>query len=418
MATKLDFPSPERIIVLDGEVRIETLVETDPWVVRVLETSESPEDMTHVILRIGAQAALVAQVDLDSQVVERRFDGMTNRFNTSLEEAVTRIHAVGTELFGEDNGALPTLVEELKSGIGSILEETFDEDSKSGVIAKIDSVLDGAMESLDRRIRATFDPDAPDSALARTKLDILEVVREQSRDLRRDVQELATAVASTKARAEAVNLSAIKGFTYEEVLADGLTRIAAVHADLVEAVGTTTGARGTKNGDQLVTLSTDDTCGNAARFVLECKDRKLSMTKAMAELDKSMDNHSALAAIAVFSRQELAPTPIPFSWSGNRAVLVYDKDEPDDAALQVAYAWARWICRRALTADDNDVDVACVEAALTRAQQALQRHQAARSCFSTATKKINEGAAHVADLVDDVRTALNELRKELGSTAG
>jgi len=38
-----------------------------------------------------------------------------------------------------------------------------------------------------------------------------------------------------------------------------------------------------------------------------------------------MDNHAAGAAIAVFSRAEHAPSPIPFSWSGNRAVLVYDK---------------------------------------------------------------------------------------------
>jgi len=52
------------------------------------------------------------------------------------------------------------------------------------------------------------------------------------------------------------------------------------------------------------------------------------MSKTMEELAKAIENHNAQTAIAVFSRQEFAPGPLPFSWSGNRAVLVYDKDDP------------------------------------------------------------------------------------------
>jgi hypothetical protein len=106
-----------------------------------------------------------------------------------------------------------------------------------------------------------------------------------------------------------------------------------------------------------------------------------------------------------------------FSWSGNRAVLVYDKDDPDDNALQLAYAWARWICCRELTADGAALDVGRIEAALTRGRQALARQQAARSCFTAATKKIDEGAGHVTALVDEVRSALTELWDELKSRA-
>jgi hypothetical protein len=94
-------------------------------------------------------------------------------------------------------------------------------------------------------------------------------------------------------------------------------------------------------------------------------------------------------------------------------VLVYDKDDPDDNALQLAYAWARWICRRELTADGAALDVGRIEAALTRGRQALARQQAARSCFTAATKKIDEGAGHVTALVDEVRSALTELWDEL-----
>ena len=92
---------------------------------------------------------------------------------------------------------------------------------------------------------------------------------------------------------------------------------------------------------------------------------------------------------------------------------MYDKGEPDDYALQLAYAWARWNCRRELTADGTALDVERIEAALTRARQVMTRHQTARSCFSAATKKIEEGAGHVVALVDEVRGALSELWDEL-----
>jgi len=137
------------------------------------------------------------------------------------------------------------------------------------------------------------------------------------------------------------------------------------------------------------------------------------MTKAMDELAKAMDNHAAQAAIAVFSRTEHSPNPLPFSWSGNRAVLVYDKEDPDDNALQLGYAWARWVCRRNLTSDRTTIDAGRVEAALTKARQALARHQSARSCFTAATKKIDEGAGHVTTLVEEIRAALAELSEEL-----
>ena len=158
-------------------------------------------------------------------------------------------------------------------------------------------------------------------------------------------------------------------------------------ADIAERVGAKTGVSCTKHGDHLVTISAEDTCGQEARFVLECKDRRLGMSKTMEELAKAIENHSARAAIAVFSRQANAPSPLPFYWSGNRAVLTYDKDDPDDDALQLVYAWARWVCRRELTADGAALDVGRIEAALMRARQALQKHQAARSCFTAATKK-------------------------------
>jgi hypothetical protein len=416
MATKLDFPNPEGVFVSDGAVHFDGFVETDPGVLALVSDAESPEAVAHAVLRAGAQAISIAHTGLDVQFVEQRFDGLTTGLDALLESAVSRISGLGESLLGEEDGALPRILAELKVGIATILEDTFDEDSKSSVIAKIDTVLSGAIERLDKSVRANFDPDVPDSGLARTKTDILEEVRAQTRDLRKDVQSLTESIAVAKARSDVAQLTAIKGFSYEDLLEAALARIAAVHEDLVERTGATTGATGRKKGDLVVNLNAADTCGEGARFVLECKDTKLSMPKTMAELEKALDNRGALAAIAVFSHQSLAPTPLPFMPTGNRAIVVYDKDDPDDAALQLAYAWARFVSRRELTSDADGLDVVRIEAALTRARRALQKHQTVRSCLTAAANKIDEGGRHVADLVDEVRDALGELWDALKDT--
>jgi hypothetical protein len=415
MATHYLKQPEDRVTVLNGEVRIEQFVETDPNVYRVLSESESPEQVAHVILRIGAQATLVAQADLEAQVVEQRFEGMARAFDQSLDAAVAKITDLGHRLLDEDEGSLPHILGDVKAGIEGILDETFDEDSKSSAIAKIDGVLKSAVQRLDASVRETLDPESSDSGLAKAKREIVETVKEQAKDLRKEVQDIALALAAKGARTEVAELTAIKGFSFEQTLECGLVSITKVHGDTAERVGTKTGASGTKSGDELVTINPEDTCGQEARFILECKDRRLSMPKTMEELDKALSNHDAQAGIAVFSRQEYAPTPLPFSWSGNRAILVYNKEAPDEDALQLAYAWARWLCRRDLTAQGDSIDVARIEAALLRARQALARQQSARSCFTTATKKIHEGAEHVSALVEDVQAALADLWDELNA---
>jgi len=148
-------------------------------------------------------------------------------------------------------------------------------------------------------------------ALHKAKREIVETVKETAREQGRQLQELAMAVEAGKARAQAAELTAAKGFGYEAMLQRGLAAIAAVHGDIAEPVGRKTGLSGTLKGDHLVTVNPEDTYGEEARFVIECKDRRLSMAKPMEELGKAMDYHAARAAVAVFSRAEHAPMSAP-----------------------------------------------------------------------------------------------------------
>lgn len=179
--------------------------------------------------------------------------------------------------------------------------------------------------------------------------------------------------------------------------------------DGLEHTSRTTGTTGTQNGDHCVRLAEDDTCGVDLRMVFESKDKAMTMPKAMAEIDKVMKNHDAVTGVLVFASRDIAPTETPFTWFGNRAIVVVDGEDPDSRALHLAYAWARWVARRSVSAEEPGLDLVKVEAAFGVARRALTKHQSIKACHSAAREKIEDGAGHVADLIDEVDRALTDL---------
>jgi hypothetical protein len=142
VATKLQPRELERVVVLDGEVHINDFVDTDPTLHRVLVEAAEPEEMTHTILRIGAQASLVAQADLDARVVERAFDALNAQFDASLTDAVESISGKTTELLDDEGGRLPSFLRSLESRLAEQFEALFDEDSKSSALAAMTRVFE------------------------------------------------------------------------------------------------------------------------------------------------------------------------------------------------------------------------------------------------------------------------------------
>lgn len=99
-----------------------------------------------------------------------------------------------------------------------------------------------------------------------------------------------------------------------------------------------------------------------------------------------------------------------FWYSGNRAVLVYSKVDPDGQALRLAYESARWLCRHTMARDDGPaLEVEAVHAAIDRARQALKRHPNIKALHAAIKNKTNEARIHVAGVVAGVDQAIAEL---------
>jgi hypothetical protein len=124
---------------------VHELVETDPEVLRVVRDAASRDgdvaDATRQCLRVGARAVLAANVSVETHIVEKRFDAMTDRFDEQVEAAVTRISDAAESLLDEQDGALPQALAAHRSELDQLLGDTFDPDSKRSVISLFEAVL-------------------------------------------------------------------------------------------------------------------------------------------------------------------------------------------------------------------------------------------------------------------------------------
>ncbi len=409
-----EFPSDPAVVVTDDAVHVINLTETDPDTVALIAGAQDPEEATHQCLRIGARAVRAANVSLDTNLVEKSFDAMSGRIDKQIDGAVVQIADTAQALLDEETGALPAALAAHRAELENLLGDAFDPESKKSVMSAFETVMINAHELQVKNIKHLVSLDGEDSPLLKVKREIVHDVAEQLTGVRRDLQDLSEKIAVNVAVAPVVDITTAKGFAYEDVVHAHVSQLAAAHGDLAEQVGDQLGEAGTKKGDEVVTLNHEDTHDLEGRFVIEAKNRKLSTRSILDELDQSLQNRGALAAVATFATQEQAPTAVSFQYSDSKAIIVFDKDGEDDTALRLAYMWARWVVRRQLAATSgDDLNLARVASLIEDARRALERVSTIKRFHSQAKKGIEQAADQVNGLVDEVEQALDALGAEL-----
>ena len=409
--------SASRVIVEDDVIRMVDFTERDPDTVAYIGNADDPVEATHQCLRIGTQAVRAAHASLDADIVRERFDTMSDHFDNQVDTAVDQIVEATQSLLDEENGALPIVLGAHHQQLDDLLGATFDPESKKSVMAVFEQVMANAHEQQLATVRRLISVDSEDSPLRKMKGDIVKEVGRRLSEIRGEVQELSEKIAVKAAVAPVFATTSAKGFAYEEVVHEQVSAIAATHGDTAEDVGKTVGSKGSKKGDEVVTVNRDDTYGQDGRFVIEAKSRKLNMRSTQKELDGALENRDAQAAVAVFSSQDEAPTSVPFTYTDNKAIIVLDEDG-DDTALRLGYMWARWVVRRQFaSAPGGNLDVARITDLIEDAKRALGRSTTIKRSHTQAKRGIEQAGREVDLLVTEVRDTMEALASELEAEA-
>ena len=404
-----------RVFTVDGLVHITDITTADPDLLAIVTASPDPEAVVQRALSTGARALSVAQATIDTTTVEQSFAELTRAFAQHLDQAQNQVIGAAGNLLNDPGHGVAASLHTWRREVDALLDATFNPERSGSALGKFDRIMQDSSAKQLSATRQLLNPDAVDSPLAR----VLTGVKEQVSGILDAVARLSEQVASDRATTAAIattmELSAVKGQAYEDKVVGAVTALAAARGDVADPVGRVCGTTGSQVGDIVVEVDPSATGGTCGRYVIECKDRRLTVKAVLDELRRAAANRDAQASIAVFSRPEHVPIAEPFSVFDSRAIVVFDKDHPDPAALRLACAWARWIVQRDAVDLKGQLDVELIGKVIEEARQALGRRTNVRRAHAAATKKIQEASSQVDELHDDLLGLIERIERAIES---
>jgi hypothetical protein len=237
-----------------------------------------------------------------------------------------------------------------------------------------------------------------------------------------EVSRLLSVLSEKSARIEAVQYAhergTAKGTRFELALAPALDACFSAHQDAVEVTSRTRGIADAIVGDFVVTVNPRDTGGRDRRIVVEAKNwsrSKLSLTKALAELDAGMLNRDAQVGIMVFADRAQAPLagkPLRV-FPGQRIILVWDPtDEASDLTLEICTQLARTL---AIAAENEDLtlDRSILADRLAKLTNTIETASEIRRGISSARRGLDNAEAAYEKMAEDALALLCELGDRL-----
>lgn len=404
-----------RVYSRGSVVHIRELTTADPDLLALVETATDPEAVVQRALSTGARALAIAQASVDTRLVEDSFAKLLIGLQAQIDGAGSTVSAATGDLLHHPTTGVTASLANWRSNIESLMDSTFNPDRSTSAFGRLDQILAASNEDQLSATRRLLNPDADDSPMSR----LLANVQSQISTVLQAVTLLSDKVAADSAAKTAVSVamerSAVKGEDYEQKVVQIVTAIAAGRGDIAEATGRITGSIGGLVGDIIVAVDPATIRGARGTYVLECKDRKLSVRAILDELQEAAANRDAQAAIAVFSLPEHCPVPDPFTIFDNRAIVLYDKNSPDPSVLRLACMWARWVVQREAQPGDQQVDIDDVRALLEDGRRILGRRANIRRAHSFAAKKIQEASEQVDEMHDGFSEVIEKIEQALSA---
>lgn len=218
---------------------------------------------------------------------------------------------------------------------------------------------------------------------------------------------------------EATDNSSNKGKNFNEVMSPIVQAIANNSSDLSEFVDAVASETGGRVGDEVVTINPDMTRGEDLKFVFEFKTaEKVTQASSLRELSEAMRNRGAKAGVFVVNKTNKTEKWNDYSFhSGNRMIIVVDKDKPDIGLIRFAYIHSRWLVTRDLLSDASILDSAKMQYLIEKAQDDAKYISQIRKSLTGIATSQSEAVTRVNELESRLVTTLDQAQNLLVSQA-
>lgn len=273
---------PTTVLVDDIELVVEHLRITDPDALAFIASCDDRDLALMRCVEMGARVLRLANATVDTQVVEHRFDQMTQTLDRSVDQLARRIDDSARALLDDEDGALTAALRTWMTDVTNALGATFDETSKKSAIAKLETLLESARAEQVAAVRRLLDPETVDSPLHRWRSEIVSEVRNRGEAVERLLNDLSFRLGLDQGEVATIDRTAIKGFDFEDVVYATIESIGAPLQDVPSQVGNEVGASGSKVGDIVVDVDPPSQRAplgsRSSARIGRCRSRRRSMS--------------------------------------------------------------------------------------------------------------------------------------------
>lgn len=432
---------------------------SDPQVVtELLRLPEGPAREAHArrALKIGLLALKHVRGEIDGDTVRREGERILSAVEGRLEAHDRALHArlgqVLKDYFDPDSGRFAQrvkglvaddgdlaaalrravgqedsdLVKTLRAHIGpeSPLMKTLSPSESEGLLQRLSAAVRSEVEFQRDKILEEFDLNRRESALARMRREMLEVLAGHSKDDAAFREAVLATLGELRGRRQEADRSTRHGDSFEEDLFAVVQERAQAAGDVATWTGRSVGLiPNCRVGDVVVELGPDHAAAGA-RIVVEAKeDRSYTLAKARSELEVARRNRGAAVGLFVFSCKTVPAGLVPFQRLGSDVFLVWDAADPEsDVWLEAGLEVARALCTR--VAGPLPKRAADFEK-LERAVLSIEKQAGMLDEIATAAKTIDGANERIRERVriaqKKIRTQvmrLNEMLGDLRDTLG
>jgi hypothetical protein len=398
---------------LDGDrLVVDHLVLEDSSLVAFVADRPADEraQLVERALRIGLTAIQSVGVTVNVDAVRAEFQGLLRQTEAANERAATALDTVLRQNFADGDGRLPRTLEKFlgdKGQLRGFVDDLFDEAKRDSAIGRMKILMGSYFDGDASRLAQLLDPTRLGSPLHQFRV-------EMTAGFEKLNERLSAIEAASAARAGERAKSAAKGGDFEGLIEGLLGELARGSGDLVERIGTETGAIiGSKKGDFVLTLNAEATNGAELRIVVECKDRYVSGRAMRDELREAKTNRDAAVALVVFTPAHAPAGIAPFDVRAGDVYCVVDPAAPDAATLEAAVRLARLLALQSVRSHDVEVDAAAVTEALKGVREQLETLRALKVTLTSIGTSAKEVYAGLDRLRDGILARLTEAEAEL-----
>lgn len=291
----------------------------------------------------------------------------------------------------------------------------------------VDSALNDATQGICRAIENASDENNPKGLTSLIKETVkVAVERELSvtntkspfHTVNKEILNLITLVSEKAGAKEVSDNSAHKGSAFNLVMDGIFQEIAAQNMDIAEYVNDIPSETGSKVGDEVIYLDSQLTQGKDVRMVSEFKaEDNYSQQKILKELSVAMDNRGAVSGIFVVAKESKNALWAPWSLhSGNRIIVVVEKDKPDKHLIRWAYLYARFLALKTVKSATQDLDLDRIIQLIEDAALKLQDFRNIKSAHTGITKSLDDAKRWTNSIEDELKNYFIEIGQVMKAT--